>query len=73
MADFMSITKIKIFAHIYICASGLFSEHDAKDTEELIDFGHNCMATLIAARKEWKLDGSSMCGKENMFQSQTNA
>jgi hypothetical protein len=36
-------------------------------------FSGKILATLIATRKEWKLDGSSMCGKENMFQPQTNA
>jgi guanylate cyclase len=46
MEDFESITKIKIFADTYICASGLFSEHDAKETEELIDFGQNCLEIL---------------------------
>jgi guanylate cyclase len=46
LKGFESLTKIKIFAESYICASGLFAEADNAEVEQLVDFAQNCLEIL---------------------------
>jgi PAS domain S-box-containing protein len=43
MTQYPTITKIKVFGDTYMCASGLFTDPNKKDVEEIVDFALTCL------------------------------